>query len=363
MKLDILLKNLPEISKPISPNSEITGITEDSRRVKKGDLFVAVKGLTVDGHNYIQDAILSGARAVVGQLDKSKVKITSKTPYVKVKNSRSALGILASTFFNDPSQKLKVIGVTGTDGKTTTANLLYHIFVSCDKKVGLISTISAKIGKKEIDTGFHVTNPDPVSLQKLLKTMVREKCEFAVIEVTSHGLDQERVAGVTFDSAVLTNITHEHLDYHKTWESYRDAKAELFRLARSFIVLNKDDSSFSYISGKASSGVQIFSYSLFPDATSLYAQNIKYMEEGMEFDIFDGVAALNCKSSLMGSYNVANILAATTCARQYNLDLKDIKKAIETFKPPVGRLEKINTKKGFTIYVDFVTLQMPLKVS
>ena len=229
MKLKSLLVALSELEidkKSFSKtNFNINFITDDSRSVKKDSLFVACKGLNYDGHKFISEAIDKGARVVVGEKNKSELKLSKGIPYIKVNNSMRALGFLASAFYGNPSGNLKVIGVTGTDGKTTTASLIHHILSQSGKRVGLVTTVSAKIGNKEIDTGFHVTSPDPVTLNIILRDMVRAKCEYAVVEVTSHGLDQERVAGVDFDTAVITNLTHEHLDYHKTFEDYRNAKA------------------------------------------------------------------------------------------------------------------------------------------
>src|SRR5258708_25644771 len=159
---------------------EIKGIADDSRNVKNGFLFIAIKGLNVDGHKYISQAIKNGAKVIVGEED---LKLEG-VKYVKVKNSREELGILASKWYRNPSSKLKIIGVTGTDGKTTTSNLIYWILKTAGHKVGLISTINAKIGDKEYDTGFHVTNPEPLLLQELLAKMVKAKCKYAVLEVT-----------------------------------------------------------------------------------------------------------------------------------------------------------------------------------
>ncbi len=218
------------------------GVTADSREVKPDFLFVAVKGLTVDGHDYIEKAIENGATIIVGDQDLNLEPVQ----YIKVADSRVALGEIASAWYGNPSEKLTVIGVTGTDGKTTTSNLIYHILKIAGKKVGMVSTINAHIGNQELDTGFHVTNPDVLDLHKYLKLMVEDGCEYAVLEVTSHGIDQQRIAGVKFDTAVLTNISHEHFDYHKTFENYRDTKLQLFKLAKN-CVLNKDDESFEYL--------------------------------------------------------------------------------------------------------------------
>src|SRR3989344_4648783 len=232
MRLKILLEGLSNYKVKGSLEKDVIAVTEDSRKVKKGSLFVAIKGINVDGHKFVSGAIENGAEVIV--VEKLPLKKSKGVTFVTVEYSRRSLGFLASAFYKKPSYEMKVTGVTGTDGKTTTASLIHHILNSSSKKSGLVSTVSAIIGAKEIDTGFHTTSPDPVTLQKLLEEMVEAKCENAVLEITSHALDQERCTGVIFDSAVLTNITHEHLDYHKTWESYRDAKLKLFQNVLSF---------------------------------------------------------------------------------------------------------------------------------
>ena len=351
MNLTRLLEGLLDYKIYGNRDVNIASITEDSRQVKKRNLFVAVRGLTVDGHKFIPQAIENGASVIVGEIDKTKVKIPRRVTYVKVESSRKALGHLASKFYGDPSEKLKVIGVTGTDGKTTTAFLIYHILATAGKKVGLVSTVAAKIGSKEVDTGLHVTNPDPMTLQLFLVDMTKAGCEFAVVEVTSHGLDQERVSGVNFDSAVLTNITHEHLDYHKNFEEYRDTKTKLFQSAKNFIVLNKDDESSDYIL-KATTVRNIF-YSLKDRSSDFCAQNIREEGGNTIFEVISGVNSFSVQTKLPGEYNVSNSLAAIAVGLEYGIEVDSIKKALQLFKAPKGRLEKIENNKGFEIYIDF----------
>ena len=357
MKLKVLLLALAEsgIDKNHIPGRDIniSSVTADSGKVIKNSLFVAFRGLTHDGHKYIPEAESKGAGVIVGEKNKSELKLNKKTVYIKVDNSRNALGLLASKYFGDPSAKLKVIGVTGTDGKTTTANLIYHILTKSGKKAGAVSTISAKIGEKEIDTGFHVTNPDSVTLHSLLADMVKAKCEYAVIEVTSHGLDQYRVAGINFDSAVLTNMSHEHLDYHKSFNNYLKTKLILFQKAKSFVVLNRDDASYKTISESITGGVKIQSYAILSKKATLYAQNISLSEKGTEFEIIDGINAYTQQTRLFGEYNAANILAAFLVAKEYGIANEKIKSAITTFASPPGRLQRIENNKEFEIFIDF----------
>ena len=268
------MKNLDELIRNIK---QFDGVTDDSRKVKKNYIFVAIKGLTVDGHNFINQARTCDASVVVGE--KGDVD-------VKVKDSRNALSILAAAWYGNPSRNLKIIGVTGTDGKTTTATLIYEILKFAGKKVGLISTVSAKIGDKDYDTGFHVTNPEPVALQRFRAEMVKNGCEYAVLEVTSHGLDQERVAGINFEMGVLTNITHEHLDYHKTFENYVRAKQKLFENSRLAIINKKYD----------------------------FFKNLKTHK--VYYEARDG------------DYHAENVAAATAVAKQLGVDKKVIIQAI-----------------------------------
>jgi UDP-N-acetylmuramoyl-L-alanyl-D-glutamate--2,6-diaminopimelate ligase len=341
----------------------LSGLTDNSRNVKKGYLFVALKGHTVDGHNFIDDAIEKGAVAIVGEIP-SKKEWINKATYIKVNDSRNALGLIASAWFGNPSRNLKVIGVTGTDGKTTTSNFIFHILKEAGNKVGLISTISAKIGRKEYDTGFHVTNPDPIALQKFLAKMVTEKCEYAVLEVTSHGMDQGRVMGVNFEVAVLTNITREHLDYHKTWENYRDSKVKLFKLAKKCVVLNLDDKSCLFINKLVHKNKQVITYSVSNKNADIFAEDIKFLDNKSVFAVrFKDKLSENIKveSHNIGVYNVANTLAAVGVAKYYNVPARGIKKAVAAMYALEGRLENIPNKRDITIIVDFAHTSNALK--
>jgi len=305
---------------------KINGITDDSRKVKSGYLFVAIKGLRVDGHKFIPQAIKKGARVVVGE---ENLQLSGVT-YIKVDNSRRTLSLLASAWHRNPSQKLKIIGVTGTDGKTTTANLIYWILKKAGKKVGLVSTVSAKIGDRQYDTGFHVTNPEPLALYEFLAKMVEENCEYAVLEVTSHGLDQERVAGIKFDIGVLTNITHEHLDYHKTFRAYRRAKLKLFQNAK-IAILNKDDENSNWIKKNIDSKV------------------IFYQKDSL------------AKQRFPEPYNQENATAAIMVARLLKVPQKDIARALESFPGVEGRLQEVKNRRGIKIIIDYAHTPNGLK--
>ena len=307
-------------------SAHVSKIVDNSKNVTPGSLFVAIPGIKSDGHDYIQDAIKSGAVAIVGERD-----LDLSVPYLKVENSRQALSLLASEFYGNPSKKMKMIGVTGTDGKTTTANLIYEILNASRKKAGLISTVSAKVGGKELDTGFHVTNPEPVELQKFLSLMVENGCEYCVLEVTSHGLDQDRVYGINFEVSVLTNITNEHLDYHKTFENYLMAKSKLF-LNSKISILNKDDSSFSEMNKLLDGKTQIKEYS----------------KTSIPKDLIDDV-----NRRFHETYNVSNCSAAISVAMEFGVESQDIINAIKSFKGVAGRMEEIKNDRGIKIIVDF----------
>jgi len=335
---------------------DIKQISDDSRKIGKDCLFVAIKGLHFDAHNYIDQVIGSGAVAVVGEIS-PKRKWLDKITYIKTKNSRLTLALLASAWNGNPSKKMKIIGVTGTDGKTTTVNLIYTILKSSGIKVGMTSTIEARVGNKIIDTGLHVSSPEPLILQKLLKSMVDEGCTHAVLEVTSHGLDQERIAGIDFTVGVLTNITSEHLDYHNTFQNYLFTKCKLFESVK-IAVLNQDDAYFESFKCVVPYGSEIISYGLSNSEADINAESIKYSDEGSEFDVlvYDDKAHLKkyqIKSKLLGDYNVSNVLAATGAVYSLGIGFRKIKRGILYFQSPEGRLQTIKNKKGLKVYIDF----------
>lgn len=329
-------------------NLKISSISPDSRATTSGSLYVAIKGMHFDGHTAIEDVIKKGAIAIIGE--KKPKRTWLKATYIWVKDSREALGLMASAWYHNPSKEMKIIGITGTDGKTTTSNLLWWILKNSGKKAGLVSTISAKIGNKELDTGFHVTNPESLDLQQYLSLMNDAKCKYAVLEVTSQGIAQKRIAGIDFDIAVLTNITHDHLDYHENFKKYRDAKTKLFEKAKT-VIINKDDPSFRYIVHKTEAS-KVITYSLSKRA-DYKARILEVTLEGMGFEILNHNATIPIKTLLVGNYNISNILAAVSTARYYGCSWKNIQSALETFPRPEGRLQEIKNTTGIRIFVDF----------
>ncbi len=219
-----MISDLKGISNLPASDAQISGVKLDSRLVQPGDLFVAVAGGITDGHQFIGDAIQRGVSAIVGE----QPLVDLPVPYLQVEDSRAALAHLAAAFFGFPAHQLVMIGVTGTDGKTTTSNLIYHILKAAGLRAGMISTVNALIGDQALDTGFHVTTPEAPEVQRYLAQMVAAGLSHVVLEATSHGLAQQRVAACEFDLGVVTNITHEHLDYHGSFSSYQAAKGLLF---------------------------------------------------------------------------------------------------------------------------------------
>lgn len=328
---------------------KIKGVTDDSRDVREGYLFVAIKGLTVDGHDYIEHAIKNGAAAVVAQ-KQLDVAWKDDVSYLQVKDSREALGFAASSWNDFPTKKLKVIGVTGTKGKSTTVHILHHLMAGGGKNVGSMTSISAKIADEELSTGLHVTNPGPLELHKLLRKMVENKCEYALLEITSHGLDQKRVAGVEFHTAVMTNISHEHLDYHRTFTGYIEAKAKLFA-GVDRAVLNKDDRSFSKIKQKLDKNVELITYSL--ESRADYKASYVDTNEFMNFTIRSKGTLKKFTTRLIGDYNILNFAAAIAIARDEGISWNSIEETVNQVPLPPGRLERINNELGINIYIDF----------
>lgn len=367
------------------PDVQITGISIDSRVVKPGDLFVAMQGGTVDGHNYIQKAIDNGAVAIVYERDVEQI---GNLPYIKIKNTRHALTWIAASFYNQPAHKLTVIGITGTDGKTTTSNLVYKILIAAGIKAGMISTVNAVIGNEVLDTGFHVTTPDAHDVQKYLAQMVNAGLTHVVLETTSHGWAQHRVDACEFDIGVVTNITHEHMDEHGSYENYRAAKASLFeslewtkekpqgnpRLA----VINRDDEkSFDFLDEfihRTGSPVKVnkINYGLNENA-DIQGKNIEYSPEGISFrvglrvgksELMDKNVKIKVTSKLVGAYNVSNCLAAFT-STVYGLGIipEVAAKGIASLDGIPGRMERIDMGQNFTAIVDFAHTPNALKVA
>lgn len=270
----------------------------------------------------------------------------------KYKNIRHFIVSLREVLKNKyPAKSLIVIGVTGTDGKTTTCHLIHEILKTAGKKTALVSTIGAFVDNETIDTGFHTTTPDATFLQPLLRKMVDKKIEYLVMEATSHGLDQHRVLGCNFKIGVFTNVTHEHYDYHKTFENYRRAKAKLFKKVK-IAILNKDDPSFGFFKNVLRRNTRVISYSLRGPSDIRLTQR-RPISSGTEFFVKSGSKKIKFSSKLIGDYNLSNILAAGAVARSLNISWLTIQKAVANFTNVSGRMEVINCGQPFTAVVDF----------
>jgi UDP-N-acetylmuramoyl-L-alanyl-D-glutamate--2,6-diaminopimelate ligase len=363
----------------------------DSRAVTPGTIFVAIPGLRVDGHRFIADVMAAGAVAVVGtrslvELAAAGLSLPFAAPYVQVTDSREALAYLNAALHGFPSHTMTVIGVTGTDGKTTTCTLIESILQTAQVDqcgVGVITTIGARINGEEQDTGFHVTTPDAPAVQAYLAQMRDANCRYAVVESTSHGLDQRRVAAVAYDVAAVTNITHEHLDYHGTYEAYRAAKARLFRAlfqspvkdgAPRVAVLNADDEgSYAALQSvlaeeqAAAPGfpVQIHSYSVQTDTVDLYATNIVYHPDATRFDLHWWGGVIPMETQLIGEFNVANILCAAAATLSLGIAPEAVRAGVAALPGVLGRMQRMDRGQDFLAIVDFahspVSLERALK--
>jgi UDP-N-acetylmuramoyl-L-alanyl-D-glutamate--2,6-diaminopimelate ligase len=363
--LSELVRHIRHKDSDTIPNLPITGIALDSRQVLPGYLFVALSGISTDGHRFIPDAIRRGAVAVVGSYEMSGLEV----PYIQVEDSRLALAYLSAAFYNFPARQLLMIGVTGTDGKTTTVNLIYNILSSAGLNAGMISTVNAIIGDQTLDTGFHVTTPEAPDVQRYLAHMVNARPQpltHAVLEATSHGLAQQRVAACDFDIGVVTNITHEHLDFHGSYQDYRAAKARLFTglsdtSAKSFnpprgAVLNRDDVSFDYLAERTE--VFQISYGTSPEA-DVRAENIHQAADGLFFEAVGSRRdrrefRVPITSKLVGDYNVSNCLAAfATSYAILDLDVDAVREGIASLAGIPGRMERLDLGQDFSVFVDF----------
>lgn len=350
------------------PDIPITGIAIDSRAVKPGNLFVAMKGGMADGHDYIDKALANGAAAVLGERDAPQ---TSSLRYLRLDNPRRALTWLAAAFYDWPARHLTVTGVTGTDGKTTTTNLLYNILRTAGIQAGMVSTVNAVIGDEVLDTGFHVTTPDAHDVQFYLAKMVDAGLTHVVLETTSHGWSQHRVDACEFDVGVITNITWEHMNEHGTYENYRAAKARLFESLEKtrakpqgnprLAVINRDDQSFEFLNDFIKTPK--LSYGL-NEGADVCARNVQYSPSGIRFTAVSKDFHVDVTSLLVGAYNVSNCLAALTAA-VYGLDIApDVAaRGLASLTGIPGRMERIDLGQPFTAIVDFAHTPNALKVT
>ena len=346
----MLLSELLTAIEPIEvigcTDKEIKGLHFDSRKIGEGDLFVAQVGTAVDGHTFIDGCVAKGAAAVVLSDRKYIVDNGQKTTYILVDNTDKALGLLASKWFGEPSKQLTLVGVTGTNGKTTIATLLYKLVRALGHKAGLLSTVVNYIEDEAVPATH--TTPDAIELNGLLRRMVEAGCEYAFMEVSSHAIAQERIAGLDFDGALFTNLTRDHIDYHKTFDNYRDTKKRLFDgLKKSaFAVTNKDDKNGLVMTQNCKAAVHTYS------TRSLADYKAQILEEG-----FDGMMLnINGKEvfvPLVGRFNVSNLLCIYGAALNLGFDELEVLRVLSTLKPVNGRFETFHSDKGWTAIVDY----------
>ena len=344
MKLSELLKNIKPIDIQGNSDANITGVNIDSRRIEKGHLFVAIKGTQTDGHKYIPKALELGAVAVLCE-DMPAEKHEGVT-YIQVESTESAVGPVATLFYGDPSSKLKLVGVTGTNGKTTIATLLYNMFRKFGHKCGLLSTVCNYIEGEAIPTDH--TTPDPIELNQLLGRMVDAGCEYAFMECSSHAIQQQRIGGLKFAGGLFTNLTRDHLDYHKTFENYRDAKKMFFDgLGKdAFAITNADDKNGMFMVQNCKAQVKTYSTRSMAD---FKARIIECHFEGMYLEI-DG---REVGVQFIGKFNVSNLLAVYGAAIMLGKQPEDILVIMSTLKSVSGRLEPVRSPEGVTAIVDY----------
>ena len=344
------LNELLTVIKPIevigSTDVEIKGLHFDSRKIGAGDLFVAQVGTAVDGHTFIDGCVAKGAAAVVLSDRSYMANPLNGITYILVDNTDKALGLMASKWFGEPSKQLTLVGVTGTNGKTTIATLLYKLVRALGHKAGLLSTVVNYIEDEAVEATH--TTPDALELNGLLRRMVDAGCTYAFMEVSSHAIAQERIAGLDFDGALFTNLTRDHIDYHKTFDNYRDTKKRLFDGLKktAFAVTNKDDKNGLVMTQNCKAAVHTYS------TRSLADYKAQILEEG-----FDGMMLnINGKEvfvPLVGRFNVSNLLCIYGAALNLGFDELDVLRVLSTLKPVNGRFETIHSPKGWTAIVDY----------
>ncbi|SDG55069.1 UDP-N-acetylmuramoylalanyl-D-glutamate--2,6-diaminopimelate ligase [Bacteroidales bacterium KHT7] len=344
MKLSEIISNLKVLQTIGDTERNIEGINIDSRLIKENHLFVAIKGTVADGHNYINKAVELGAKAIL--CEDIPAEKTEGITYIQVESTEDAVGKCATTFYGNPTSKLKLIGVTGTNGKTTIATLLYNMFRKMGYKVGLVSTVCNYIDDVAVPTDH--TTPDPITLNALLGRMADEGCAYAFMEVSSHSVAQKRIGGLKFAGGIFTNLTRDHLDYHKTVENYRNAKKGFFDSLDkdAFAVTNLDDKNGMFMVQNTKATVKTYSTRTIAD---FKANIIEQHFEGMYLDINGKEVGVN----FTGKFNVSNLLAVYGAAIMLGKKAEDVLLILSTLKPVSGRFETLHSPNGYTAIVDY----------
>ncbi|MBR2777958.1 MAG: UDP-N-acetylmuramoyl-L-alanyl-D-glutamate--2,6-diaminopimelate ligase [Prevotella sp.] len=344
MKLSELLKNVEVLNALGDTDIEITGVNIDSRRIEAGHLFVAIPGTQTDGHKFIPKAVEQGAVAVLCEYFPNRRE--PGVTYIAVESTEDCVGEVATQFYGDPSRQLKLVGVTGTNGKTTIATLLYNMFRKFGHKCGLLSTVCNYIEDEAIPADH--TTPDPIELNRLLAQMVEAGCEYAFMECSSHAIAQKRIGGLKFAGGIFTNLTRDHLDYHGTFENYRDAKKAFFDGLEkdAFAVINADDKNGAVMVQNCKAQVKTYSTRSMAD---FKAKIIECHFEGMYLEINGKEVGVQ----FIGKFNVSNLLAVYGAAIMLGKQPDDILLILSTLKSVSGRLEPIRSPEGYTAIVDY----------
>lgn len=344
MKIEKILNGIDVVSLSGEKNMIISSIEFDSRNVTKGSLFVAVKGYKSDGHDFITSAVSSGATAVICEV--LPQNIDKNISWIKTNDSAKALGVAASNYYGNPSASLKLVGVTGTNGKTTIATLLYNMFIKLGYKCGLFSTVCNYINGKELPATH--TTPDPVQLNHLLAEMIKEGCDYAFMEVSSHSADQQRIAGLKFKGGIFTNLTHDHLDYHKTFDNYLKAKKLFFDglPAGSFALVNTDDKNGKVMLQNTKARQYTFSVRGMADYR---CGIIEQSFEGMGLRI----QGEEVWTRFIGDFNASNLLAVYAASELLGAAQKEILTILSDLHSVAGRLEVVKTDSGISGIVDY----------
>ena len=344
MKLSELLKNVEVLNALGDTDIEITGVNIDSRRIEAGHLFVAIPGTQTDGHKFIPKAVEQGAVAVLCEYFPNRRE--PGVTYIAVESTEDCVGEVATQFYGDPSRQLKLVGVTGTNGKTTIATLLYNMFRKFSHKCGLLSTVCNYIEDEAIPADH--TTPDPIELNRLLAQMVEAGCEYAFMECSSHAIAQKRIGGLKFAGGIFTNLTRDHLDYHGTFENYRDAKKAFFDGLEkdAFAVINADDKNGAVMVQNCKAQVKTYSTRSMAD---FKAKIIECHFEGMYLEINGKEVGVQ----FIGKFNVSNLLAVYGASIMLGKQPDDILLILSTLKSVSGRLEPIRSPEGYTAIVDY----------
>ena len=344
MRLKELLKNIKPAQVVGDENTDITGVNIDSRKIKQGHLFVAMKGTQVDGHQFIPKALDLGASAIL--CEDLPAELKENVTYIQVASTEDAVGKVATIFYGNPSEKLKLVGVTGTNGKTTIATLLYNMFRKLGYKCGLLSTVCNYIEGEAIPADH--TTPDPIELNALLSKMVKAGCQYAFMECSSHAIHQKRIGGLKFAGGIFTNLTRDHMDYHKTVENYRNAKKAFFDgLPKSaFAITNADDKNGMVMVQNCKAQIKTYSTRSMAD---FRAHILECHFEGMYLEIDGHEVGVQ----FIGKFNVSNLLAVYGAAVMLGQKPEDILIALSTLKSVSGRLEPIQSPEGYTAIVDY----------